>query len=630
MPKRNRFFGGNPENQSVFSRPLLLRFGLALTAVAGLALFTMVASVMIADTAKDDAAAINQAGSLRMQSYRILAMHQAGADESRLIEAREHFEQTMSGDAIRRSLPRAPHSLVDHYNGLREHWRERMLPLLDIPATEQATLEAAVGTFVAELEALVRGLQREAETRIQMLRLIQGIAIFMTLALVFGTMYLLHTGVVLPLRELMGAADRARDGDLGARSSHTSNDEIGLLGNSFNTMAAHLQQLHGNLERQVENKTQDLKRSNDALKLLYDAARTLTPEHLDGDAQKRIMQRLQQVIETGPITLCLTQPERNNMAYRSYCSGGSEMPDFCAAPVCEPCLRNDAGRLGSATESGVAAIPLRDGGNHYGVLLIQYPPGGMPDQWKFRLAEAVADQIASAHGRARELRQQRRLALLDERSVIARELHDSLAQSLSYLKIQLSRLQGQLRGEAGERALPIITELREGLNEAYRNLRELLTTFRLKMNESGLEHALEETVNEFSQRGRLPIRLDARVSGQAIDPNIEINILQIVREALTNVINHAEARRAGVTLESATPGYWILTVEDDGIGLQRRHHKSHHYGTQIMRERAESLGGTLEFDRPGGGGTRVRAVLPQQPQRIEQEHHEYDTDTGGR
>lgn len=96
--------------------------------------------------------------------------------------------------------------------------------------------------------------------------------------------------------------------------------------------------------------------------------------------------------------------------------------------------------------------------------------------------------IGVAVGAERRIEQSRRLALLEERAVIARELHDSLAQSLAYLKIQASRLQGAMgspdrNGEAAE----ILSELREGLSGTYRQLRELISTFRMKREDEGLE-----------------------------------------------------------------------------------------------------------------------------------------------
>jgi nitrate/nitrite-specific signal transduction histidine kinase len=111
-------------------------------------------------------------------------------------------------------------------------------------------------------------------------------------------------------------------------------------------------------------------------------------------------------------------------------------------------------------------------------------PDREPEPWEIRLLETVARHIGTAINLSHCATRDRRLALLEERATIARELHDSLAQSLSYLKIQVSRLDAALRRPNGAAvARPIIEGLREGLSGAYRQLREILTTFRLTARE---------------------------------------------------------------------------------------------------------------------------------------------------
>ena len=595
-----RFFGGSRGGRP-WSLPLVLRIGLCLAAITGLALFTMVASMMIADTAKDDAAAINKAGALRMQSYRMLDLSREPAGRPGLDAAIERFEGALVDDAIATALPGEAHPLTGRYQRVREHWAAEMRPMLEKGDPDVTT---AVDTFVAELDTIVAGMQQQAETRIQMLRLIQGIAIFLTVGLVFGTMYLLHTGVVTPLRELRRAAARARGGDLEARVSHTGDDELGTVGRTFNTMAASIQDMHRGLEREVDAKTRDLQRSNDALSLLYQTARALTAEGTRPEAMQQVVNRLREVIGSDGVTLCLSEAGGKH-AYQSCTSERDEPPDFCERTIrCERCMEQL--RRGTATEPGVASFPLLDTGVRHGVLLVEHPPGELPAAWKLRLAEAVADQVATALARASQTREQRRLALLEERAVIARELHDSLAQSLSYLKIQVSRLQTlHGRGEHGTSLEQVMGELRQGLNEAYRHLRELLDSFRLTMNEPGLEPALEATTEEFSRRGGLPIRLRIQLTGEPLDSNTEVHLLHVAREALSNVVNHAGATEAAVTLTGSDNGALSLTVEDNGSGIPGTFERLHHYGTQIMRERAKSLGGRCTITRRAEGGTRV-------------------------
>jgi two-component system nitrate/nitrite sensor histidine kinase NarX len=203
------------------------------------------------------------------------------------------------------------------------------------------------------------------------------------------------------------------------------------------------------------------------------------------------------------------------------------------------------------------------------------------------------------------MRQGRRLALHEERGILARELHDSLAQSLTYLKIQAARLALALDQGDQSQSRAVLGELREGIGSAYRQLRELLTTFRLKMDDRGLNSALESTVEEFRGRGSTAIELDNRLPAVLLAPNEEIHVLQIVREALSNVVRHADACHAWVRL-ALREGAVEVEVADDGRGIRQARDQLRHYGHTIMGERAQTLGGRLDVETPSAGGTRVR------------------------
>jgi len=212
------------------------------------------------------------------------------------------------------------------------------------------------------------------------------------------------------------------------------------------------------------------------------------------------------------------------------------------------------------------------------------------------LLQVIADNIASAlHGEWR-LDQQHRLVLMEERTVIARELHDSLAQSLSYLKIQISRLQMlKKKDDKPEELDNTITHIKTGIDAAYRQLRELLATFRLQLSNKGLKVSLEKTVEEFSDRDDLTIGLEYQINNLSLSPNEEIHILQIVRESLSNVIRHSNAGLAEVKVTADKQGVVSVTIDDNGCGFKPAQAGNNHYGKIIMQERAKTLGGQVLF-----------------------------------
>ncbi len=603
-----------------------------------LALLGMASSVIVVRTTHGEAAAINLAGSLRMQAYRIAARVGYGRamedrPEWRITTLTEEFEQRLTHPRITDHIPE-DHSgpIGEAYDKVRNHWRRRMKPLLtvyqvhvanqeeqaphdpQIAATVQAISKrylTLVAQFVDDIDHLVELLEQDAESRLNMLGLFQGFTLLITLLVVSASLYLLHMDVVNPLRALLDAAEKAGSGDFTVRLGHTGPDELGRLGQAFNTMAADLSQMYGELEQRVAKQTRELSRSNRSLRLLYETSRELTNAPLEEGAYRKLLEQVEQVVAAGPSTLCLLDPVSGKG--RRLAQTGA-LPPMCRREDCQLCKGRGGARILTRDDHGGAArflgIPVRDQSSDYGVLIVELPNGQDPAAWQVELLETIGQHIGVAVGLSRRLVQQRRLALLEERGVIARELHDSLAQSLSYLKIKVSLLDRATRRLPGRGNIEAtVAELREGIGTAYRQLRELLTTFRLQMDGDGLAPALADTVAEFSRRGNIPIGLENRLRNLPLSANQEIHVLQIVREALSNVIRHSQAQRAWVQLRYSADGSVEVCVDDDGQGLAEDCDRQHHYGLAIMRERAHTLGGQIEISNRPAGGTRVRLLF---------------------
>lgn len=621
----------------IFERSLLLRLGMAMTAIALLALIAMLSSIFIAEMTTGNAAAINQAGSLRMQSYRLASMLQAGAPDAEVSGAVRQFEGDLAGERLVDVLPRdAAAEPRATYENVASGWRAQIKPVLAAYLNGAAADKALarerylrdVGGFVTRINALVALLEQNTEANIRLLRLIQGISLFLTLVVVFVTMYLMHADVLTPLRDLLLSAERAGRGDLSARVAHQGEDELGRLGRAFNIMAEELAKLYAGLESRVAAKTADLKVSNRSLQLLYDSISRLNEAPGADSTYRQLLRDIGQATGVDAVTICLNEGVSEKLFIPvATVDGGQHLPELCSLSDCEHCLGDGDTRLRLLTTNKqeqlrVLSVPLKDRNEAYGVLLLQSAEGRhelAPQQ--IQLVEALARHIGVSMGAARRSAQSRRLALLEERGVIARELHDSLAQSLSYLKIQIARLQSALAKQPHEPGVDaVVQELREGLNSAYRQLRELLTTFRLQMDGRGLGPALQDTVKEFAAKGNLPIALDNRLSASQLSVNEELSVLQIVREALSNVLHHAHAKRAEVTLRCSEDGVVSVCIDDDGVGIDLGSRPMHHYGVIIMNDRAHELGAQLDIGRKPDGGTRVELRFTPAANRAAQRH----------
>ena len=625
-----------------FKNSIILRMGITMGFIILLAFLTMLGSIIIEERTQGHAAAVNQAGSLRMQSYRIATrlVYQSDMDTETYWKLTEQlvqeFEDRLNSPRLKGIIPDdSEHGLARAYRRIGQQWHKKIKPVLHvyvslmaphneamIPAyklndplwiaTQQnirARYVSIVDRFVSDIDKLVRLLEEGTESNIRWLRAIQLNSLFLTLAAVFYIMYLVQAVVLPPLRDLLQFAQRARRGDFAVRVKHEQDDELGQLGSAFNGMADDLSKMYADLEERVREKTADLERSNRSLELLYKTTSRLNDTHIAPWMYEELLKDIESVVGFGPGNICLAKSM--GMEVFTLASSGDRGEAICSNDHCLECMDQQGTRIREWRDSGnrmrrILSIPIRDQDEQHGILFIAIPEGTQLKAWQKQLLEAVADQIGAAIGVVYRTSYSRRLALYEERGVIARELHDSLAQSLSYLKIQVSRLDMAIKqGGDDVLVLSVVQELREGLNSAYRQLRELLTTFRLKVDGRGLMQALEDTVDEFRERSDTEIDLEFDLQGLQLSENEEIHVLQVIREALSNVIRHAEARHARVSLSGGEDRPIRVTVADDGRGIPQSPQRSRHYGLAIMDERVRSLGGTLTIEPQESGGTLV-------------------------
>ena len=608
------------EKRGFLQHSLLLKLGGALALIACFAILGMTSSGIIAESVQGSGEAINLAGSLRMQTYRMASLalsarqSKDGNAAAQLSDAIDTFGSTLADPRITELMPRqAETELSRSYATVLQAW-QKVKPRFRAEAdnsspaeTNQAPLIAEVNVFVDQIDHLVKQIERDTEAKILVLRMVLGAALLMTVLVGSLTLYLARNDLILPLRDLLSFAANVGRGNLAVRTEHTGSDELGRLGQAFNHMAEDLSRMYQNLEARVEEKTAELTIANRSLELLYHSIARLYNGPVAPDTYAILLNDLENVLGVGHGLACLVEAgETRARVIASTLHPGSGDADLCGLMNCADCLAHQTLAVHALRDGRrVLSLPLKDTEQHYGVLQLEMPPGKELAHWQTQLLEALSRHIGIAIGTARRSEQSRRLSLLEERAALARDLHDSLAQSLSYMKIQVSRLKPLLeQAAAGNEANEVLAELREGLNSAYRQLRELLTTFRLRIEGEGLATALQTTVTEFAGRGNISITLDVHLSGCTLTPNEEIHALQIVREALSNVLNHSQARHAEVTVSCESDGSVLATVIDDGIGIHQAA-GAHHYGMTIMEERAKNLGGTLWAENLPTRGARI-------------------------
>lgn len=603
--KRN-FHHSNPEIEKEVSSSssIIARAGQVMAIIISLGVIGMIASMLVSESLSGDPSQINRTGALRMQAVRISRSllfenstigstslsrfneqtQSPGAERTEAIKEIARFENNIShlfdgGVSNARSDP----VIENQYQQILILWQKLRQP-------QAIATVASYDHFVEEIDQLVTLLQLASEKKLTKLRLIQGISLLGLVIIAFVVLYRLNKTVIVPLKQLVVVAELAGKGDFSLKASNDADNELGVLARTIDRMSEELELTYQDYEQRVATKTKALIHSNRSLQVLYQAASRLA----SGENQRtdsHIIKDLEAVLDLGKITI-----ER------------VESIDASVEGQPENNLQNVASKE-SLLGFRRIEFPLEKAKHQYGQLVWHIPKGKQSRKWQTQMLQAMADIIATAFDLEQQRGTEDRLLIVEERAVIARELHDSLAQSLSYLKVQMSLLTRKMQKQASSDLIEeTISDIKRGLNAAYLQLRELLTTFRLKLDDPSLANALHGTVVEFAEKCQHPIELDFNLPENCLTANQEIHVLQIVREALSNIQRHAKANRAGISLVLENKRRTV-EIWDDGIGVDLDKNKSTqlqgHFGLGIMEERAKSLQTSIAMEVRQPTGTRI-------------------------
>jgi two-component system nitrate/nitrite sensor histidine kinase NarX len=205
------------------------------------------------------------------------------------------------------------------------------------------------------------------------------------------------------------------------------------------------------------------------------------------------------------------------------------------------------------------------------------------------------------------------LAIVEERTRLSREMHDSLGQVLAYVRLEADEISRLLADGEAASAAAKVAEVGKAVSEASEEVRHAILALRMPSpSEMELPKMLGPYLESFRAQTGIEVSLEVR-SDAAVHfaPRAALQLVRVLQEALSNVRKHAAASCAGLTFDSRHDEA-VLTVSDDGVGfnVSRVYTGGRHFGIQVMTERMEALGGSLEIDSAAGQGTRVTARLP--------------------
>lgn len=535
-------------------------------------------SLAIMSSNKYDAEAINISGSLRMQSYRLLYEMQEQPDSVETNLRRYHISLHSSALLEVQNQFFTPNVLKHSYQNILQRWTnmERYARQHDVKNYSNQLTD-----YVADVDYFVFELQRFSEQKWILGVSVLFFAMWLILLMVSYVIWYTQREVVKPLHLMTKASMQVQMRQFNhIPLDTTKQNELGTLARIFTQMSTELGQLYSRLEETVNEKTQKLRQTNRSLTTLYQSSQILNANTINDKVLNQVLDHILVSENLKYIKVEVMGAEHWDIAF------GTQDLDCSLQTETLSVDNEEFGEL-----SWQAGLPC-------------------PDP---RMMQNLAQMLARALYFQKSLRQQEQLLLMEERSIIARELHDSLAQVLSFLQIQLTLLKHNLKKEGDsskEQSLVIIRDFEQALSSGYAQLRELLATFRLTIQEANLQLALEQVIDSLRSQTTMQMNVNCQLPSQSLNPQQLVHVLQIVREATTNAIKHSQGTAIEISAKINAEGEYEILVEDNGIGIQDLEEPEGHYGLNIMTERSRQLNAEFNIIRREQGGTQVKITLP--------------------
>lgn len=419
-------------------------------------------------------------------------------------------------------------------------------------------------------------------------------------------------------------------------------ERVGVLGGvarDLDSLSGELIDLYDDMDNRVARQTRRLSRQTAALKILYDVAASINKMDDLDDLLIRFMRVLKEMVHAYSAKVQVMTPEGHMRLVASIDDRGQVLLEKEQLPVhlCEcgkalssadvlctqdasECSRRNNRRMFNADQMHQMTVPLDfhdDALGAYTLYIKSSRMAGMEDM--LDLLSTMGNHLGMAIAKQRSDEEAYRMSIMRERTALAHELHDSLAQTLASLRLQVRMLEETMeQPNPAQRITAELDRIKNGIDEAHTELRALLYSFRAPIDQRGLEPALESMAERFRQNSGIAIFFQRSCRQINLGPSEEMQILRIVQESLANIRKHAQAHTVRILMTCNAEDEYILLIEDDGVGFEntsKEGNPGEHIGLSIMEERARRLGGTLRIESEPGEGTRVELSYNPQARR---------------
>jgi two-component system, NarL family, nitrate/nitrite sensor histidine kinase NarX len=613
-----------------------------------IAFVAITSTLFVSGRLEGGAAAINDAGSERMRSYQIgflLAEYVENPSEKSRVEIDQTislFEETLKvlkeGDPRRPLLLPKDQKIRSTLDQIQQTWSQQNKIFVTEILNETDKLSAVfllqqysaeLKLFVAQVDKLVVMVEKSQANATRLLRNFQNGLISLAFVGTILLISLFMKMVITPVKRLKKGMDKMGQGEFSIRLPVNGNDELADLAAGYNQMAKQLQEIYDTLEERIGSKTKSIELKSRELGALYDTASflntsTTTETMCDGVLGKMVVLfgakagviRLVDKREGVPIIAYHGVSEeflaQENQLQCGDCLCGDTAK---GAPAVSQDLQQENATLFSQSTcvsegfKGVVSVPIKARQHVMGVFNLFFQDAVILPPSELKLLETISQHLASAIENQLFVTREKDMAISEERNLLAQELHDSIAQSLAFLNIQAQLMQESLRKGQAERTNETLDLIREGIQESYDDVRELLVHFRTRIKHDDIEVAINDALEKFEGQTSIKTHYESEGHALTLQPEIILQFLHIMHECLSNIRKHSQATQVDVHLSHGPECQ--LFIHDDGIGFDTSKTMGEtHVGLQIMKERAHRIKGTLTIDSSPQDGTTICLSFP--------------------
>ena len=457
---------------------------------------------------------------------------------------------------------------------------------------------------------------------------VEAVLLAAALALLVATAYLVRRDLLVPLAHLRNWALRMRGGNLGARIPLPARGEFAELAGDINELGESVDSLSRNMKAVIRKEMNRAEHKNRSLQVLYDVAASMNVSRDLDDLLTRFLHSLKDVVnargavvrllgEDGQMRLLMslglprqvTEREQVLPSQECMCGRAASQGTVLIKEDLRGCETMVGARFFDNDDVGMIAVPLQYRGRTLGIYNLFVDRAQLPgDKDMIDLLTSVGRHLGMAIEKARMDEEAQRITVMEERTRLAHELHDSLAQSLASLRFQVRVLDETLHGNEEAALWRELEQIENSLDEANKELRTLIEHFRAPAGPLGLVPAVEQLVDTFRRNSSIQIFLHREWRIKQLPESVQMEMVRIIQEALCNVRKHSGAHTVRVMMRSDEQGHCSVLIEDDGTGIVnklRNGSAGEHIGLSIMEERATRIGGELRIESEPGEGTSV-------------------------